>query len=348
MENFIGYIGTNAAGKDGGIRVVKANGETGALEIIQHLENFDIPCYFVTAPDGKLMVSARSNPDTVSPWRGMVASLRIAGDGTLTPVNAMPAVCESPPCHTCLSPDGRFVYASHYREGRITVYSLGGDGALWGPIQVIQHTGSGPHPQQNSPHIHYGCITPDGKYVCHVDLGLDVIHVYKPDEHGILSHIQDVPVVRGAGARHMVFSKDGRYCWVVSEMGCLITSYAYNDGVFTLLETVPTLDEAMMSARKASSAIRLSPDGQMLLVGNRFVDNIGVFRVNADGTVTRTDNVPCCFPRDLNFLPNGKFAYVCGQDENCVEIFSVDAGSGTLCPVYPPLPLPLPTCVEFL
>ena len=35
MDSYIGYIGVNAAGEDGGIRVVRADGGTGDLEIIQ-------------------------------------------------------------------------------------------------------------------------------------------------------------------------------------------------------------------------------------------------------------------------------------------------------------------------
>jgi len=59
-------------------------------------------------------------------------------------------------------------------------------------------------------------------------------------------------------------------------------------------------------------------------------------------------NVPCTFPRDFNFLPNGKFVYNCTQQENIVEIFKVDYEKGTLIPTGEKVNIPLPTCVEFL
>ena len=348
MSNYIGYIGVNAFGKDGGIRVVEADGETGALKLIQHVDDFDTPCYFAISRDQKLFVTAQSNPKAPSLRRGMVATLRIDKDGKLTRINSMPAVCERAPCHTCISPDGRFAYSAHFFESQCTVFSIAENGEIWGPIQVLKHSGKGFHRQQSSPHIHFACFTPDNKYVCYVDLGLDVIHVYKPDENGLLTAVKDVPVVPGAGSRHMVFSRDGRFCWVLSEMGCLITAFSYNDGEFTLIETIPSLDESLIKDRKSASAIRISPDDALLFAGNRFVNTIGVFSIGADGSLMRTADIPCDLPRDLNLLPNGKFLYVCGQDDNRVEVFSVDYAAKTLRPTGISMSIPIPTCIDFL
>ena len=347
-KSYVGYIGVNAVGKDGGIRVVKADGDTGALELVQHVENFDAPCYFAIMRDRGIVVSARSNPDAPSTRRGMISTLRIGSSGTLEPIGSTPAACERPPCHTCVSPDGRFAYSAHYVEGQCSVYRIGDSGEPWGPIQVITHRGKGPHIQQVGPRVHYATFTPDGEYVCFVDLGLDVIHVCKPDENGVLSEVKDVPVVKGAGSRHMVFSNNGGYCWVLSEMNCLITAFAYNNGEFTQLETISSLDESLVKNKKSGSAIRVSPDGSMLLAGNRFVNTIGVFNINLDGSLTRTADIPCVFPRDLNFLPNGKFLYVCGQDVDCVETFSVDYEAKTLRPTGDIMNVPMPTCIDFL
>jgi 6-phosphogluconolactonase len=348
MDKYIGYIGTNASGAEGGIRVVEADAKTGALKLVQQLKDFDSPSYFAIRKDKKLMASCRSNPDTGHPNKGMAATLRINGDGTLSPAAAMPSVSASGPCHLCFSPDGRFIYAAHYGEGRATVYSVEPEGGLWGPVQVIQHTGSGPSPQQGVPHAHYCYPTPDGAFICYVDLGLDVVRLYRPDGNGILSFEKDVPVVRGAGARHLVFSRDGKFCWVVSELGSLLTSFAYQDGEFTLLETADTLEAGFQGVR-SSSAVRLSPDGRLLFVGNRGGSNsVAVFKVNGDGTAALSATVPCPFPRDLNLLPNGDFLYVCGQDEGVVAVFRVDYDACTLRPCGESFAVPKSTCVEFL
>lgn len=347
MESFIGYIGTNTVGKDGGIRVVRADSATGQLTVIQKLNNFDEACYFAVSPRRRLLVSARSNPAALSPYKGMVSTTRILADGTLAPINAIPAVSRKSPCHICVSPDGHFVYASHYMEGRATVFGIDEYGAVWGPIQVVQFEGSGFNLRQKSPHIHFGCFTPDGKYVCLVDLGLDTIHVFETNEDGLLVNREDVPVVPGAGARHMVFSRDGSYCWVVSEMGCLATGFAYSDGNFKQIGTVPIFGGDIASEKMSASAIRISPDGKLLFAGNRFVNNIAVFKIHPNGAVTRTANVPCPFPRDMNILPDGRFLYVCGEEENCVAVYGIDYDKATVYPTGEKLTLNLATCIEF-
>jgi 6-phosphogluconolactonase len=344
MANYIGYIGTNNFGKDSGLRVVEADGETGELRLLQHVEYLDTPVYF--AVSGGLVVASGSDPAAPSERRGVVSTLKIGEDGTLTPINAVASSSYKAPCHICVSPDGRFVYASHYGEGQNSVYSIAENGEIWGPIQVITHEGHGPHPQQDVPHIHFGGFTPDGKYLLHCDLGLDVIHVYKPDGDGLLTKVKDVPVVLGAGARHLAFSHDGRFCWVLSEMRCLVTAFAYHDGEFTLLETVPTLTEDY--PEQAISAIKLSPDGSLLFAGNRFRNSITVFRVKDDGTLTRTAEVPCDLPREFAVLPNGKFFYICGQDDNRVEVFRIDYAAGTLVKTGFSLDVPVPTCISFM
>ena len=345
---YIAYIGSNACGENSGLRVAEVNAETGSLSIIQRLGDFDSAPYPAVSADRKNLVAGGSNPAAPVPQRGMTASFKIQPDGKLEPVNASVAVCQNPPCHVCFSPDKRFAYAAHYGEGRLTAYAIAEDASIWGPVQVLQHEGCGPFlPNQESARVHYCTFTPDGKYLCAVDLGLDIIRVYRPDENGQLSHVKDVPIVKGAGSRHMVFSHDGSLCYVVSELKCRLTTFAYNDGEFTRLETISTLINPDTKDRHDSSAIRISADGRYLFAGNRHVNNVAVFKLE-DGMPRLIANVPCAFPRDLNILPNDKFLYVCGQDENVVEIFSFDSERCELKPTGERLELPLATAVVFM
>jgi hypothetical protein len=52
-------------------------------------------------------------------------------------------------------------------------------------------------------------------------------------------------------------------------------------------------------------------------------------------------------PAGFKFLPNGRFLYVCGQEEGYVQCFGVDAATGMLRPVDGAFPAPIPTCIEF-
>ena len=70
-------------------------------------------------------------------------------------------------CH--LEVNANNVYCVNYISGNIT--------KIQG--KTIQHLGKGQDPiRQNVPHTHCVCETPDGKYICVADLGLDTIFVY--------------------------------------------------------------------------------------------------------------------------------------------------------------------------
>ena len=124
------------------------------------------------------------------------------------------------------------------------------------------HEGKGKDPRrQDAPHAHSTVLSPCGKYLLSADLGLDTVFVYDRS----LSLVSRASVPTGSGCRHMVFSKDGAYLYVLNELSSDVTVFAWQNGVLSERSTFSALtEENRGTVQSIAAAIRLSQDGRYL------------------------------------------------------------------------------------
>ena len=210
-------------------------------------------------------------------------------------------------CH--LAVDGDDLYAANYISG-----------SVWSSMgKLVTHSGNGINPvRQSSPHVHSVFFSPDKKYVLSCDLGIDKIFVYDRD----LTLISEAITPAGAGARHLVFSKDGKHVYVISEMGAAIHVYKWLDGTLSHLSDVSILPEEMTEGK--GSAIRLSADGKRLYVTERATKTIVTLSVDGE-KLTLIDRIDCKGdePRDLLLIDNENFAICANQFSDNCSMFKV-------------------------
>jgi 6-phosphogluconolactonase (cycloisomerase 2 family) len=177
---------------------------------------------------------------------------------------------------------------------------------------------------------------PSGRYVLHVDLGLDKIFVWKfDDQKGVLT-ANDPPAVAlppGDGPRHFYFHPNGHWLYSIQEEGSTIVLFDYEakSGRLTARQTISTLPVGFAGSNFCSE-ILVSGDGRFIYAGNRLHDSIGIFAVGANGRLshvgdewTRGD-----YPRSFNFDPGGRFLYCCNQRGDNIAVFRVDKKTGGL------------------
>ena len=139
--------------------------------------------------------------------------------------------------------------------------------------------------RQDSPHPHWAGFSPDGKYALIPDLGLDQIVIYKVDtkkpaitEHGVG---QSVP---GGGPRHMRFSTDGKFIYLLNELSLSVTTFAWDakKGTAKRLTTTPAISEKVKAGESFNSAaeILVHPNGQFVYSSNRGHDTVSVYQAN--------------------------------------------------------------------
>ena len=147
------------------------------------------------------------------------------------------------------------------------LYSIADEGVV---MDGIFHKGLGSVAERNfRPHVSCATPTPDGKYLCVVDNGIDQIKLYTV--HPTTGKLKLYDIVRcklESGPRLLRFSQDGRFAYVICELSNEILVYSY-DGAgkspqFDLIQKVSTVmddkegGETLYSAdqRKVSEGFR--------------------------------------------------------------------------------------------
>ena len=143
-------------------------------------------------------------------------------------------------------------------------------------------------------------------------------------------------IAPGAGPRHIVFHPNGRFAFVIFELGNLVASFRYTGRGFEHVATCPLLEGEAMKACKAA-AVKVSEDGTQLFCSNRDIsrsgyDSITVFNIEpTTGKMEFLSNarVGGAYPRDFEFMPGGKFCLVGLKEDWRVASFAYDREKGS-------------------
>jgi 6-phosphogluconolactonase len=340
---FLGtYTGDNGSA---GIYAARFDEETGALALAG-------PTYFVENPTFLAVDRARRRLLVASEVDdGQIVSLRYDPDtGALAAAEGQSAQ-GSYPCHVSLTPDGRFALTASYGDGRIAILPIAADGTLEAASDAVQHEGAGPHESQKGPHAHMMIPDPSGRFALAADLGCDRVFVYTITADGKLVPQSEGIVPPGSGPRHLTFSGDGRFAYLINEHGSTITVFAWDAaaGTLTAVQRVPTLPDDF-SDRNACADIHLSPDGRFCYGSNRGHDSLVRFAVDAEtGALSPLGHVGTGIDNPRNFAldPSGAFVLVANQDTHDVIVFRRESQTGALIETSERIAVPAPVCIVF-
>ncbi|MBO4284177.1 MAG: beta-propeller fold lactonase family protein [Clostridia bacterium] len=258
--------------------------------------------------DGDTAYATLSRPFPDSDLSGVIR-LSVAPDGSLSRSGEMVPTGGRGACHlVALNGD---LYVANYGSGSVT--RIGGE--------TVVHEGNGPDPiRQEAPHCHGVFFSPDKRYLLVCDLGLDTVFVYDRE----LSEISHAKVPDGAGCRHLVFSRDGRFVYVENEMGCSVSVFAYSDGRLFYRATCPTRTYASHDGPDKGSAIKLSQNGRRMYITNRGENEVVVLSCRGEKlrvigrAPTGGDE-----PRDFALLGCERFGIVTNQFGNSFRLYRV-------------------------
>lgn len=278
MERLL-FAGTyNAAGEQG-IFPFAFDEETGRLRPLAGGAVMDQPSFAAVYGDVLYAVSEVRD-------KGRLEAYRILPEpGRLDFLSAaeLPA---SAMCHVTVWPGGRFVSCANYLSGSFAVFPAE-DGRLGQPVYTEAFPGHGflRETRQDASHVHSTCVSPEGEKLLVADLGLDRVHVYDIDtDSGRVERAAEAEQILtpdGTGPRHMVFSADGRFLYLVGELSNQCLVYRWGRTEAKLIQTVSLLRPDFSGETKAAD-IHFSPEGTFLYVSNRGEDSIAVFAVDAD------------------------------------------------------------------
>ena len=331
-----------------GITVYRFYAETGRFAFLGEVETAS-PTFLCISPDRKFVYSVNAVAD------GSVSAFSFDHNkGALKFINKQPSVGANP-AHVVLDKEAKNVIVSNYGNGTLSVLPVNKDGSLAPATQTIIGEGSSIIPQrQAGPHIHSAIFSPDEKNVLYADLGTDKVSVakYKAGKVPALTP-EDVAFEKikpGSGPRHMDFSTDGKFLYLVNEMGATVNSYAYNKGKITFMDSVG-LASPGFTGRSSAADIHVSPDGRFLYATNRGTANeLVVFGIDqASGKLHYITRYPTGKePRNFVIEPGGNFLLLAAQQDNTVNIYRIDKLTGLLVMLNVSINIPSPTVLKLV
>ncbi len=344
-------VGSYGPADQEGIKVYKFNQAIGEGQYVSGVKGISNPSYQTVSKDGKRVYSVGEDDGGTASAHTLTFD---AATGTLTLINSQPTQGAAP-CHIALSPEEDYVVTANYNGSNISLFPLDGKGRLK-PGQTIGFEGSGPDKERQAiPHLHFVYFTPDNHYLLANDLGTDRIHRFPLNTRQKGSNTplvdrqraSDIRLTPGSGPRHAVFSADGRFAYLITELSGEVMAFTYDGDSLSLMQTIQadTLDA------RGSADIHLSPDGRFLYASNRLKgDGLAIFRVNPeDGTLSKAGYQPTgIHPRNFVLTPNGQYLLVACRDTDEIQIFARDASTGLLTDTGRRIKTTKPVCLKFI
>jgi len=354
-------------GNGRGIHLFQVNRATGALMSAGIHEMATSPSCLALNTAGTRLYSANETARVGKDKEGTLSAFSIdRSDGHLTLLNTAGSGGAGP-TYVSIHPSGRFVLVANYFGGAVAVLPIGPDGRLGNATDVKSDAGKiGPTKATSAPpggfafsghdrtHAHMIQADPSGRFVLHVDLGLDRIFVWKFDERtGVLAPNEPpaVALPAGDGPRHFCFHPNGRWFYSIQEEGSTIVLFDYDAraGRLAARQTVSTLPPGFAGTNFCSE-ILVSADGRFVYAGNRLHDSIGIFSVGPNGDLAFTGEqwTRGNYPRSFNFDPTGRFLYCCNQRGDNIAVFQVNRKTGGLTFTGHYAPVGNPSIIVFL
>ncbi|WP_297887795.1 lactonase family protein [uncultured Capnocytophaga sp.] len=352
-NNLIMYIGTyTEGGNSKGIYTYRFNQENGTFQQLSSATAAN-PSFVTLSPDGKRLYAVSEYND----GRQGAYSFDVSEDKAQlsNPVFLPTAPKEylpragADPCH--IVSDGKYVITANYTGGDISVFSLDAAGRLQAEVQhiVFVETSHG-----STSHIHCIIPTPERRYVLVTNLGKNCVYRFRYKARKASKGVKVLKDMKVAyrisdtiqGPRHLTFSKDGRFAYLINELGGECVVLSYRKGKLKEIQRIMA-DEG---GGRGSADIHISPDGRFLYTSHRLKkDGIAIFAIDPEkGTLSKIGYQHTgIHPRNFAITPNGKYLLVACRDDNKIQVFERNEATGELTETAQAIEVDRPTCIVF-
>ena len=226
---------------------------------------------------------------------------------------------------------GRFLFGASYPAHKVTVNPIDPDGVVRAPQEIIS----------TEPHAHAIFTDSSNRYALYTSLGGDageggVFQAKFDAKTGKLSPNEPAVtrVKAKAGPRHLVFSPNKKFVYLLNELDASVYVFPYDAGKGTLgkeSQVVSALPKGF-DGKPWAADIHITPDGKFLYASERTSSSLAAYKVDGkNGTLTLIDNVVTeKQPRGFAIDPSGRYLLAAGQLSHSLTSYSIDQTSGKL------------------
>ena len=343
-EKYVAYISTYTSGDNHGIKIYDVDMNNGRL-IEKDQVQITNSSYITISHNSNYLYSITDFG---------VEAYKIEKDGVLSVINSS-SINGMRGCYISTDYEDRFLFVAGYHDGKITVLKLKDDGSIAGIADEIFHKGWGSIAERNfRPHVNCVKMTRDNEYLCAADLGMDYIDVYRVDhETGKLKLTDIIRSEQESAPRHIKFTKDGRFLYIVHELKNYIDVYSYKNingnPEFEKVQNISTLNEYHASG-SAASALNLSIDYKYLCSSNAGDNSVIIYSICEEtGKLEKIFCLPISgdYPKDAALFPDNKHLVSLNHESNSLTFFTVDIKKGLLVMNGKEIPVESPNCIIF-
>lgn len=344
-EKYVAYVGTYTHEHSIGIHIYDLDVTKGTMQE-RKVINITNPSDLLVSRNKKFLYSITDDG---------VRAYKVLPDGDLESMNEQ-WIGGMRGCYLDVDDDNRFVFVGGYHDGRVSMLHLNEDGSVGEVADGVFHKGVGRSAADRSSRPHVNCVkvTPDQKYLCAVDGGLDHVKVYKIDYQNGRLKLADIVHGDLESAPKMIrFSKDGKNAYVLNELKNTVDVYDYYEDVngpeFERIQTIST--QAQKDDHTSSQNMEFSPDGKYLFCSNAGPNEVGIFeREEKTGKLTLLcfTRISGDFPKALAVFPDNRHFMSLNHESNEICTFRMNYENGYALMNGRPQKIDKPNCVYIL
>ncbi len=346
-EKYVAYVSTYTSGNKSsfGIKIYDVDMENGRFTEKDQVE----------ISNSSYVTISHNQKNLYSITDFGVESYKVLKDGSLEVINRA-SINGMRGCYLSTDYDDKFLFVAGYHDAKVTVLRLEEDGSIGEITEEIFHKGLGSIAERNfRPHINCVKMTRDNKFLCVADLGMDHVVIYELNHStGKLRQVDIIRSEQESAPRHLKFSKDGKFLYIVHELKNYIDVYAYSidehgNPVFDKVQNISTLN-TYHAGGSAASALNFSLDFKYLCSSNAGDNSVIIYSIDKkSGMLTKIFCLPVSgdYPKDAILFPDDSFLVSLNHESNSMTFFKVDLEKRTLIMNGKEMPVDQPNCIIF-
>ncbi|MFR8812762.1 MAG: lactonase family protein [Lachnospiraceae bacterium] len=341
QEKYVAYVGTYTHENSIGIHVYDIDMEKGRLTE-RGVAPISNPSNIVVAHSGKYLYSIEDEG---------VASFSIDENGDLTKINQA-WIGGMRACYVEIDSKDRYLFLAGFHDGKVTMMRLNEDGSIAGIADGVFHQGIGKSSVEKrmDPRVSCTKLTPDEKFLCAVDWGLNQIKIYEVDYAEGKLHLYDILRCPFSSApRRICFSKDGKYAYVLEEATNIVEIYTYelHNGKPVFEKVADTSVQKKEDPLASGAAMEFASDGKYLYVSLDGSNEVVCLAVGEDGQLSIECNAKISgdYPKGIAILPDNKTLVSLNHDSNEIRTFTIDHEKKCVLMKNPPLKVDKPNSI---
>lgn len=344
-SKYVAYVGSYTTEGESGLYICDVKKDDSILTVREEIKTLN-PSYLIMSKDEEILYSIVDDG---------LAAYKIQENGDLVYLNTKP-IGGMRGCFLTVDSKRRYVFVAGFHDGRLSMVKLKSDGSISGLADGVFHRGhaiSAGDRRLDHPKISCVCLTPDERFVCATDYGLNHMKVYSIDyEKGRISLVETVRCALDSAPRTVCFSPDGKFCYILLESSNKIEVYNCSlDGekpVFDLKERVSVFENMYVAG--VSTHMFMTDDCKYLFVSIDGLNYVSwLKRDKKTGSVTLAGKSPVSgdYPKHISFLPGTDELYVVNHDSYEIKSFNVNYKEGYMLLKGKPTKIPRGNCICF-